>query len=195
MLGVAGWIGALFILGFAGAAAILPDAMLHRLRASRSHYKFPSLSAPQIGWNAVEPADPAVLPHPGVVGPLPGTLQEVEATSEQEFKASVLGAYERGEERPDDDEGQHEAAAALDGFGAAAAILRDAARFTAKPIPFPYPVETFAFNIDDIRDSGATLALFWENIRVPITIEVDTVAKQFADAAQANIAALTKQGR
>lgn len=52
----------------------------------------------------------------------------------------------------------------------------DTARFTAKPVPFPYPVETFAFNIGDIRDSGATLALFWENIRVPIAIEVDTIA-------------------
>ena len=33
------------------------------------------------------------------------SLQEVEANSDQEFKASVLGAYERGEERHE--EGTH----------------------------------------------------------------------------------------
>jgi hypothetical protein len=52
----------------------------------------------------------------------------------------------------------------------------DTARFTAKPEAFPYLVETFAINIGDVRDSSATLALFWEKTRVPIRVEIDTVA-------------------
>lgn len=51
----------------------------------------------------------------------------------------------------------------------------DTARFTAKPAAFPYPVETFAINIGEITQTKATLALFWESTRVPITVEVDTV--------------------
>ncbi len=52
----------------------------------------------------------------------------------------------------------------------------DTARFTAKPEAFPYPVETFAINIGELSDTSATLALFWEKVRVPVRIEVDTVA-------------------
>ncbi len=51
----------------------------------------------------------------------------------------------------------------------------DLVRVTAKPASFTTPVETFAFGFGDVRDSSATMNLFWETTRVPVHIEVDTV--------------------
>lgn len=50
----------------------------------------------------------------------------------------------------------------------------DSARATAKPIATPRPTETFAITLSDLSDQGATLNLYWENIRVPLPIAVDT---------------------
>ena len=52
----------------------------------------------------------------------------------------------------------------------------DVARFTAKPIALNNPVETFGISISELaNDSAATLALSWENTRVPMKVEVDVV--------------------
>jgi hypothetical protein len=51
----------------------------------------------------------------------------------------------------------------------------DTARMKAKPVTTPTPVQSFAIGISDLRDTGATLYLAWENTRVPLTLEVDTV--------------------
>ncbi len=51
----------------------------------------------------------------------------------------------------------------------------DVARVTAKPVALATPVETFAFGTADLRDTGATIYLEWENTRVPLKLEVDTV--------------------
>jgi hypothetical protein len=51
----------------------------------------------------------------------------------------------------------------------------DAARKTAKPIALATPVETFAFGTADLSDTGATINIEWENTRVPLKLEVDTV--------------------
>jgi hypothetical protein len=52
---------------------------------------------------------------------------------------------------------------------------RDTARVTAKPEALAAPVETFTIGLNDLRDTSATLNLFWENTRVPAKIEIDTV--------------------
>ena len=52
----------------------------------------------------------------------------------------------------------------------------DVARIKATPIVTPAPVETFAIGISDVRDESATLYLTWENVRVPVKIEVDVKA-------------------
>lgn len=49
----------------------------------------------------------------------------------------------------------------------------DVARIEAKPTATSAPVETFAIGVSDIRDSGATLYLTWERVRVPISLELD----------------------
>ncbi|MFZ5494250.1 MAG: DUF2911 domain-containing protein [Verrucomicrobiota bacterium] len=51
----------------------------------------------------------------------------------------------------------------------------DTARFTARPVALSTPVESLTFEIGDLRPNAATLALAWENTRVPVTVEVDTV--------------------
>jgi len=51
----------------------------------------------------------------------------------------------------------------------------DTARMTAKPVTIPTTIESFSFGIGDLQDSGATLYLAWENTRVPLKLEVDTV--------------------
>jgi hypothetical protein len=51
----------------------------------------------------------------------------------------------------------------------------DTARMTAKPATMPTPIETFSIGIGDLRDGSATLYLAWENTRVPLKLEVDTV--------------------
>lgn len=53
----------------------------------------------------------------------------------------------------------------------------DTARFTAKPRTAASPVETFAFGFNNLRDTSATLNMFWENTIVPVQIGVDTVAQ------------------
>lgn len=52
----------------------------------------------------------------------------------------------------------------------------DTARVTAKPVTLPTPVETFTIGIGDLRDTSATLFLEWEKTRVPLQLELDTVA-------------------
>lgn len=51
----------------------------------------------------------------------------------------------------------------------------DTARMTAKPVTVPTPIESFSFGVGDLRDTGATVYLAWENTRVPLKLEVDTV--------------------
>jgi len=51
----------------------------------------------------------------------------------------------------------------------------DTARMMAKPVTTPTPVESFVIGISDLRDTSATLYLAWENTRVPIKLEVDTI--------------------
>jgi hypothetical protein len=51
----------------------------------------------------------------------------------------------------------------------------DTARMTASPVALTAPVETFTLGFASLRDTGATLYLEWENTRVPLTLEVDTV--------------------
>lgn len=53
----------------------------------------------------------------------------------------------------------------------------DTARFTAKPVKFPYATESFAFSFNELRDTSAVLSLFWEKVRVPIKVEVDVVGQ------------------
>lgn len=51
----------------------------------------------------------------------------------------------------------------------------DTARFTAKPETLAQPVESLAFDVNDLHPNSATLALAWEKTRVPVKVEVDTV--------------------
>lgn len=51
----------------------------------------------------------------------------------------------------------------------------DTARFTAKPVALTTPVESLAFDVNDLRANAATLAFAWEKTRVPVTVEVDVV--------------------
>jgi hypothetical protein len=51
----------------------------------------------------------------------------------------------------------------------------DTVRFTARPVALGAPVESLTFEVSDLRGNTATLALAWEKIRVPVTLEVDTV--------------------
>lgn len=52
----------------------------------------------------------------------------------------------------------------------------DVARVKATPVPLAQPVETFAISFSDLANaSSATLNLAWENVRVPIKLEVDLV--------------------
>ena len=52
----------------------------------------------------------------------------------------------------------------------------DIARFTAKPTVFATSLESMTFGFNDLRDASATLDLTWATTRVPISVEVDTVA-------------------
>ena len=52
----------------------------------------------------------------------------------------------------------------------------DIARFTAKPTVFATNFESMTFGFNDLRDTSATLYITWATTRVPITVEVDTVA-------------------
>jgi hypothetical protein len=51
----------------------------------------------------------------------------------------------------------------------------DTARVTVKPVVIPTAIESFVIGISDLRDTSATLYLAWENTRVPVKIEVDTI--------------------
>ncbi len=51
----------------------------------------------------------------------------------------------------------------------------DTARVTAKPATISNLVETFGIDLADLRDTTATLSLTWENTRVPLKLEVDTI--------------------
>ena len=53
----------------------------------------------------------------------------------------------------------------------------DFVRVKAAPTALPWPVETFTISFNDLaNESGATLALYWENVRVPVKIEVDVAS-------------------
>lgn len=52
----------------------------------------------------------------------------------------------------------------------------DIARIKARPIKLPELVETLSIALTDLRDDSATLSINWENTRVPVKLEVDTVA-------------------
>jgi hypothetical protein len=53
----------------------------------------------------------------------------------------------------------------------------DVARVKATPVPLAQPVETFAITFTDLAsESTATLNLMWENVRVPVKLEVDVAA-------------------
>jgi hypothetical protein len=49
----------------------------------------------------------------------------------------------------------------------------DALRFAARPVAADFQ-EWMSFELSDLSDGGATLALRWEKLRLPIRIEVDT---------------------
>lgn len=50
----------------------------------------------------------------------------------------------------------------------------DLVRVKAMPTALPWPVETFTISFSDLaNESAATLSLYWENVRVPVKIEVD----------------------
>lgn len=52
----------------------------------------------------------------------------------------------------------------------------DVARVKATPVPLAQPVETFTITFSDLANaSSATLNLIWENVRVPVKLEVDLV--------------------
>lgn len=59
----------------------------------------------------------------------------------------------------------------------------DVARVTAKPKSLGERVETFTIDINEIRDESASLYLIWENVCVPVRMEVQlTSARQVEEA-------------
>lgn len=52
----------------------------------------------------------------------------------------------------------------------------DLVRVTATPARLDQPIETFLIDVNDIRDSSATLNFAWEKTRVPVKIELDLVS-------------------
>ena len=53
----------------------------------------------------------------------------------------------------------------------------DVVRVTAKPVALATPIETFSIGINDLRNDSATLNLVWDQVRVPVKVEVDVVGK------------------
>ncbi|HSH15814.1 MAG TPA: DUF2911 domain-containing protein [Verrucomicrobiae bacterium] len=51
----------------------------------------------------------------------------------------------------------------------------DTARVTARPTTLASAAETLAIGIADLHDTGATVYIEWENTRVPLQLQVDTV--------------------
>jgi len=52
-----------------------------------------------------------------------------------------------------------------------------AARVTADVMKMPMDIETFTITFDDLTSSSATLGMMWENVYVPVTINVPTDKK------------------
>lgn len=52
----------------------------------------------------------------------------------------------------------------------------DTLRVPTKSVALAAPVETLTIDLNDVRDSSATLNLSWEKTRVPVKIDVDIVA-------------------
>ncbi|MFM9954510.1 MAG: DUF2911 domain-containing protein [Opitutaceae bacterium] len=52
----------------------------------------------------------------------------------------------------------------------------DTLRVPTKSVVLAAPVETLTIDLNDVRDSSATLNLSWEKTRVPVKIDVDIVA-------------------
>ncbi|MDR3615015.1 MAG: DUF2911 domain-containing protein [Candidatus Obscuribacterales bacterium] len=61
----------------------------------------------------------------------------------------------------------------------------DVARIKAKPVEISRSVETFAINIDDIKDNSSELVMVWDKTKVPVKIEVN-----FADKLRSQIDAV-----
>jgi tetratricopeptide (TPR) repeat protein len=53
----------------------------------------------------------------------------------------------------------------------------DALRVTVKPTTLANPVESFTIGFEDLKDSGATIALEWDKTRVPVEFTTNTVEK------------------
>lgn len=53
----------------------------------------------------------------------------------------------------------------------------DVVRIKAKPVEIDRSVETFAFNIDNIKDNSSELVMVWDKVKVPINIEVNYADK------------------
>lgn len=49
----------------------------------------------------------------------------------------------------------------------------DAARFSVKPLGLDRTVETFTISIDDIRSDHGTLHISWDDVSVPVRIDID----------------------
>jgi Putative Zn-dependent protease, contains TPR repeats len=49
----------------------------------------------------------------------------------------------------------------------------DITRLKVKPVNLPNPIETFTFQIGDLRDESATIYFAWERVRVPLKLEVE----------------------
>ena len=52
----------------------------------------------------------------------------------------------------------------------------DVARIMVKPVTLPEVVETLSILLTGLRDDSAILSISWDHTRVPVTLEVDTVA-------------------
>jgi hypothetical protein len=52
----------------------------------------------------------------------------------------------------------------------------DTLRVKTKPVALAAPVESLTYEINDLRDSSATLSIVWEKTRVPLKIDVDLSA-------------------
>jgi len=52
----------------------------------------------------------------------------------------------------------------------------EVARFTAKPMAFPYTVETLTFSIDNVTATSCNIEMLWDKTAVsfPVTTEIDT---------------------
>lgn len=62
---------------------------------------------------------------------------------------------------------------------------KDLLRVDVTPSDFSGYTETFTISIDDIRENGATLFIAWENIKVPVNLEVEVDKRALANIEKA----------